>query len=172
MALISNELIDAGKNFADALVKNTEDLLTAKIRIKYHDKDMPKLKKIDKGDWVDLYTVEEVNMTQGDFKYINLGVSMELPAGYEAIMAPRSSTFKNWGIIQTNSIGVIDSSYCGNNDIWMMPAYATRDIKIPPYTRIAQFRIQKTQPDFIFEECADLGNATRGGLGSTGTGKL
>lgn len=172
MALISNELIDAGKNFADALVKNTEEILTPKVRIKYHHEDMPRLKKIKQGDWIDLYTSEEVVLKANEFIYIDLGISMELPAGYEAIMAPRSSTFKNWGLIQTNSIGVIDSSFASDSDIWKFPAYATRDVTIPVHTRIAQFRIQKIQPDFIFEEVNSLGNAARGGLGSTGTGKL
>lgn len=172
MALISNELIDAGKNFADALVKNTEEILTPKVRIKYHHEDMPRLKKIKQGDWIDLYTSEEVVLKANEFIYIDLGISMELPAGYEAIMAPRSSTFKNWGLIQTNSIGVIDSSFASDSDIWKFPAYATRDVTIPAYTRIAQFRIQKIQPEFVFEEVNSLGNAVRGGLGSTGTGKL
>lgn len=172
MALISNELIDAGKNFADALVKNTEEILTPKVRIKYHHEDMPRLKKIKQGDWIDLYTSEEVVLKANEFIYIDLGISMELPAGYEAIMAPRSSTFKNWGLIQTNSIGVIDSSFASDSDIWKFPAYATRDVAIPAHTRIAQFRIQKIQPEFVFEEVNSLGNAARGGLGSTGTGKL
>lgn len=172
MALISNELIDAGKNFADALVKNTEEILTPKVRIKYHHEDMPRLKKIKQGDWIDLYTSEEVVLKANEFIYIDLGISMELPAGYEAIMAPRSSTFKNWGLIQTNSIGVIDSSFASDSDIWKFPAYATRDVTIPTHTRIAQFRIQKIQPEFVFEEVNSLGNAVRGGLGSTGTGKL
>ena len=172
MALISNELIDAGKNFADALVKNTEEILTPKVRIKYHHEDMPCLKKIKQGDWIDLYTTEEVVLKANEFIYIDLGISMELPAGYEAIMAPRSSTFKNWGLIQTNSIGVIDSSFASDSDIWKFPAYATRDVTIPAHTRIAQFRIQKIQPEFVFEEVNSLGNAVRGGLGSTGIGKL
>lgn len=105
MTLINNELIDAGKNFADALVKNTEEILTPKVRIKYHHDDMPRLKKIKQGDWIDLYTSEEVILKAGEFMYIDLGVSMELPAGYEAIQAPRSSTFKNWGLLQANAIG-------------------------------------------------------------------
>ena len=142
------------------------------MRIKYHHEDMPRLKKIKQGDWIDLYTSEEVVLKANEFIYIDLGISMELPAGYEAIMAPRSSTFKNWGLIQTNSIGVIDSSFASDSDIWKFPAYATRDVTIPAYTRIAQFRIQKIQPEFVFEEVNSLGNAARGGLGSTGTGKL
>lgn len=106
MTLISNELIDAGKNFADALAKNADEIFTPKkVRIKYHDDTMPRLKKIKQGDWIDLYTSEEVTLKAGDFMYIDLGVSMELPAGYEAIQAPRSSTFKTWGLLQANSIG-------------------------------------------------------------------
>ena len=172
MALISNELIDAGKNFADALVKNTEEILTPKVRIKYHHEDMPRLKKIKQGDWIDLYTSEEVVLKANEFIYIDLGISIELPAGYEAIMAPRSSTFKNWGLIQTNSIGVIDSSFASDSDIWKFPAYATRDVIIPAHTRLCQFRIIKHQPDFVFDEVNTLGNIARGGWGTTGTGKL
>lgn len=107
-------------------------------------------------------------MNEGEFKYLSMGISMELPKGYEAIMAPRSSTFKRWGIIQTNSIGVIDNSYCGDNDIWMMPAYATRRVEIPAGTRLCQFRIQKKQPDLAFLSVDSLGNENRNGLGSTG----
>ena len=172
MALVSNELIDAGKNFADALVKNTEEILTPKVRIKYHHGDMPRLKKIKQGDWIDLYTSEEVVLKTNEFIYIDLGISMELPVGYEAIMAPRSSTFKNWGLIQTNSIGVIDSSFASDSDIWKFPAYATRDVIIPAHTRLCQFRIIKHQPDFVFDEVNTLGNIARGGWGTTGTGKL
>lgn len=172
MTLISNELVDAGKNFADALVKNTEEILTPKVRIKYHDNTMPRLKKIKQGDWIDLYTSEEVLLKTGDFMYIDLGVSMELPAGYEAIQAPRSSTFKNWGLLQANSIGVYDESFCGDTDIWKFPAYATRDVTIPAHTRLCQFRIIKHQPEFSFDEVDTLGNVARGGWGTTGTGKL
>lgn len=172
MTLINNELIDAGKNFADALVKNTEEILTPKVRIKYHYEDMPRLKKIKQGDWIDLYTSEGVILKAGEFMYIDLGVSMELPVGYEAIQAPRSSTFKTWGLLQANSIGVYDESYCGDTDIWKFPAYATRDVTIPAHTRLCQFRIIKHQPDFVFDEVETLGNPARGGWGSTGTGKL
>ena len=107
-------------------------------------------------------------MNKGDFKYLSMGISIELPQGYEAIMAPRSSTFKRWGIIQTNSIGVIDNSYNGDNDIWMMPAYATRDVRIPAGTRLCQFRIQKKQPMLEFISVDSLGNEDRNGLGSSG----
>lgn len=128
----------------------------------------PRLEQIDKGDWIDLYTYEDVTLQEGERKYISLGVAMQLPEGYEAIMAPRSSTFKRWGILQTNSIGVIDSTYCGNDDIWMFPAYATRPVTIPAGTRICQFRIQPTQGKLQLIKTDKLENGNRGGLGSTG----
>ena len=126
------------------------------------------LEQVEWGSWIDLYTYEEVTLKQGDQKYINLGLAMKLPKGYEAIMAPRSSTFKNWGILQSNSIGVIDSTYCGDNDIWMFPAYATKSVTIPAGTRICQFRIQEEQPSIDFNIVESLGTEDRGGLGSTG----
>lgn len=126
------------------------------------------LEQVEWGSWIDLYTYEDVALRQGDQKYINLGVAMKLPDGYEAIMAPRSSTFKNWGILQSNSIGVIDSTYCGDNDIWMFPAYATKSVTIPKGTRICQFRIQEEQPEIEFNNVESLGMKDRGGLGSTG----
>lgn len=126
------------------------------------------LEQVEWGSWIDLYTYEETSLKQGDQKYINLGVAMKLPEGYEAIVAPRSSTFKNWGITQTNSIGVIDSTYCGDNDIWMFPAHATKTITIPAGTRICQFRIQKEQPKITFNKVETLGEKDRGGLGSSG----
>ncbi len=127
-----------------------------------------KLEQVDWGSWIDLYTYENVSLKLGEQKYINLGLAMKLPEGYEAIMSPRSSTFKNWGITQTNSIGVIDSTYCGDNDIWMFPAYATKDVTIPAGTRICQFRIQKEQPNIVFNIVNSLGIEDRGGLGSSG----
>lgn len=126
-----------------------------------------KLEQIEKGDWIDLYCYEDTILKAGERTYISQGIAMKLPEGYEAITAPRSSTFKRYGILQTNSIGVIDSTYCGDNDIWMFPAYATRDIEIPAGTRICQFRIQKIQPKINFTEVSSLGES-RGGLGSTG----
>lgn len=140
-----------------------------KIRIKYFSKDIEKLRFIDgKSDWVDLRSAIDVELKKYEFKLIPLGVGMQLPEGYEAHMVPRSSTYKNFGIIQTNSMGVIDESYCGDNDQWYFPAYALRDTKISVNDRIAQFRIEKKQPNLVFEEVETLGNPDRGGIGSTG----
>ena len=125
------------------------------------------LEQVNYGSWIDLYVYEDVTLQEGEYTQINLGVAMRLPAGYEAIIAPRSSTFKRYGLLQTNSIGVIDNSYGGNDDIWAMPVYATRAITIPKGTRLCQFRIQKEQPKIYFEEVSDLG-ASRGGFGSSG----
>ena len=140
-----------------------------KIKIKYHSDEIEKLRYIDgKSDWIDLRAAEDVELKAGEFKLISLGVSMELPNGYEAYVVPRSSTFKTWGILQTNSIGIIDESYCGDNDIWKMPVYATRDTVIHKNDRICQFRIEKHQPTIMFEEVDTLDNEDRSGFGSTG----
>lgn len=125
-------------------------------------------RKIDKGDWIDLRTNEDVYLREGEMKLIPLGVAMQLPEGYEAVLAPRSSTFKNFGILQTNAWGIIDESYCGDEDEWKFPAYATRDINIPVGSRICQFRIQKKMPEVEFEICESLGNESRKGFGSSG----
>ena len=138
-----------------------------KIRIKYHT-DIEKIEKIAIGDWIDLRAVEDASLKKGDLKYISLGVSMELPAGYEAHVAPRSSTPKNFGIICANSFGIIDNSFCGDNDIWEFPAYAIRDTEIKKGDRICQFRLVKNQEQIEFEEVEELGNSDRGGWGSTG----
>ena len=139
------------------------------IKIKYHTNEIEKLRYIDgKSDWIDLRAAEDVEFKAGEFKLISLGVSMELPKGYEAYIVPRSSTFKNFGIIQTNHHAIIDESYCGDNDIWKYPAYALRDTIIHKNDRICQFRIEKHQPTIKFEEVDTLGNEERGGLGSSG----
>ena len=139
------------------------------IKIKYFDKDIEKLKYIDgKSDWIDLRASEDVEFKKGEFKLIPLGIAMELPNGYEAHVVPRSSTFKTWGILQTNSMAVIDESYCGDNDIWRYPVYATRDTMIHKNDRICQFRIEKHQPTIEFEEVDTLGNEDRSGFGSSG----
>ena len=139
------------------------------IKIKYHDKEIAKIQKIKIGDWLDLRAAEDVEMEQGDYKLLSLGVSMQLPEGYEAHVVPRSSTFKNFGIILANSMGIIDESYCGDNDIWRFPAIALRKTTIHKGDRICQFRIVKKMPEVEFVEVEMLGNADRGGIGSTGT---
>ena len=143
--------------------------MAEKIRIRYIDKEMEKLTYIDgKSDWIDLRSAETVEMKKGEYRLIRLGVAMKLPAGYEAHMVPRSSTFKNFGIIQTNHMGVIDQSYCGDNDEWKYPVYAVRDTCIRRGDRICQFRIMKNQPPVCFEEVDHLDPSDRGGFGSTG----
>lgn len=137
-----------------------------KIYIKYWP-DAHRLKKISQGDWIDLYTYKDISLAKGERTYIPLGVAMRVPDGYESHMAPRSSTFKNWGILQTNSVAIIDNSYSGDDDMWMLPVYATKDIFIPKDTRLCQFRIIKQQPQIEFEEVTHLG-VSRGGFGSTG----
>ena len=140
-----------------------------KIKIKYHTDEIEKLRYIDgKSDFIDLRAAEDVELKAGEFKLISLGISMELPKGYEAHIVPRSSTFKNFGIIQTNHQAVIDESYCGDNDIWKYPVYALRDTVIHKNDRICQFRIMKHQPTIEFEEVSELGNEERSGFGSTG----
>ena len=123
---------------------------------------------IEQGDWIDLRAAETILIVKGEFKYIPLGVAIQLPEGYEAIVAPRSSLFKRRGIIMTNSIGIMDESYCGDGDHWRFPAYATRETIIPKGERICQFRIVKHQPEIKFEIVDTLGNPDRGGYGSTG----
>lgn len=138
------------------------------IKIKYFTNEIDKIQKIDKGDWVDLRSAQTVELKAGEFKLIPLGVAMELPNGYEAHVVPRSSTYKNFGIIQTNHQAVIDESYCGDNDQWFYPAYALRDTVINVNDRICQFRIMEKQPHITFEEVDSLNNVDRGGIGSTG----
>lgn len=138
------------------------------IKIKYHTNEIDKITEIAIGDWIDLCAAETVAMNTGDFKLISLGVSMKLPEGYEAHVVPRSSTFKKWGILQTNSMGIIDNSYSGTNDIWRFPALAMRDTVINKNDRICQFRIVKRQPTVEFEEVDTLDSVDRGGFGSTG----
>lgn len=139
------------------------------IRIKYFSDQIEKLTYIEnKSDWIDLRAAADVSLKKGEFALIPLGVTMELPAGYEAHVVPRSSTFKNFGVIQTNHMGVIDESYCGDNDQWYMPVLAVRDTEIHVNDRICQFRIMKHQPVIHFEETDTLHHTDRGGFGSTG----
>jgi len=156
-----------------------------KIKIKYFSKDYPRLEKLEVGDWIDLRIdrlsaycgktiymeggyYNKIEYKKGDIIRFGLGVAMELPEGYEAIVVPRSSTFTNWGFIQTNSSGVIDNSYNGNNDEWQIEFIAMRDGEIERFDRVCQFRIWENQPNFEFEEVDKLGNEDRGGYGSTG----
>ncbi len=140
-----------------------------RIKIKYVNDNIEKLKYIDgKSDWIDLRSAENVKLKKGEAKLISLGVAMELPKGYEALIIPRSSTFKNFGLIQTNHLGVIDESYCSNTDVWKLPVLAVRDTEIHINDRICQFRIIKHQPTVCFLEVDNLENAVRGGFGSTG----
>ena len=138
------------------------------IKIKYFTQEIEKIAPISKGDWIDLRAAAKVEMKAGEFKLIPLGVAMELPKGYEAHVCPRSSTFKNFGVIQTNSMGIIDNSYCGDNDQWFFPAFALRDTVINVNDRICQFRIMENQPQLQFVTVETLGNDDRGGHGSTG----
>jgi len=137
------------------------------IKIRYHA-DIDPLEKTERGDWVDLRAAEDVELKAGEFKIISLGVSMKLPEGYEAVIIPRSSTFKHWGILQTNHFGLIDNSYCGDNDIWMFPALATRDVLIEKNSRICQFRIQKKMENLQFNTVDHLSDTDRKGFGSSG----
>lgn len=138
-----------------------------KIYIKYFA-DIEKIDSLSIGDWIDLRAAEDVDMAVGEFRLIPLGVGMKLPEGYEAHVAPRSSTFKNFGIIQVNSVGVIDNSYCGEQDEWKLPAYALRPAHIKKNDRICQFRVMQKQPELEFEQVEHLSEKSRSGFGSTG----
>lgn len=121
-----------------------------------------------KSDWIDLHAAETVTLRAGELRLIPLGVAIALPEGYEAHIVPRSSTFKNYGVLQANSMGVVDASYCGEGDQWRMPAYATRDVTIEKNARICQFRIVRNQPRLEFIQVEHLDGPDRGGFGSTG----
>ena len=139
------------------------------IQIKYFTDEIEKLTYIaGKSDWIDLRAAKEMELKAGQYAMIPLGVAMKLPEGYEAHIVPRSSTYKNYGLIQTNHMGVVDESYCGDNDQWHMPVYALRDTVIHVNDRICQFRIMEHQPKIVFEEVEALSAPDRGGFGSTG----
>lgn len=139
------------------------------IKIKYFTDKIDKLCYIDgKSDWMDLRAAETVELKKGEFKLIPLGVAMQLPKGYEAHIVPRSSTYKNFGVIQTNHMGVVDESYCGPNDQWLFPALAMRDTVINVNDRICQFRIMEHQPTIKFIPSTLEENTDRNGIGSTG----
>ena len=137
------------------------------IKIKYFT-DIEHIEKISQGDWIDLRAAETVSLSKGEFKLISLGVGMILPDRYEAHIVPRSSTFKKFHVIQTNHMGIIDNSYCGEQDEWKFPALAVEDTIINKNDRICQFRIVKKQPEIVFEQVEKLSDTSRGGFGSTG----
>ena len=140
------------------------------IKIKYFSDEIEKLCYIaGNSDWIDLRVAENVVMKKGEFRLIRLGVAMELPQGYEAHVVPRSSTYKNFGLIQTNHMGVIDESYKGDADEWKWPALAMRDTEVHVGDRLCQFRIMKHQPQINFLEVDSLENEDRGGFGTSGT---
>ena len=141
---------------------------TLEIKIKYHDDELGKIEKIPVGDWIDLRAAERVDLEEGQFRIISLGISMKLPRGYEAHVLPRSSTFRRWGILLTNSMGIIDESYRGEHDIWGFPALAIRPTTIFKGDRICQFRIVPKMPEIKFVEVDHMENEDRGGFGSSG----
>ena len=136
------------------------------IKIKYHA-DITHIEQVEGSDWIDLRSAEDVTMVKGDYRKISLGVSMKLPAGYEAHIAPRSSSYERYGIKMVGS-GVIDESYCGDGDIWHFAVVADRNTIIPKNERICQFRIVEKQPKVRFSVVDNLGYRNRGGFGSTG----
>lgn len=139
------------------------------IKVKYFTQDLEPLCYVEgKSDWIDLHTSETVELRSGEFRLIPLGVAIALPEGYEAHIVPRSSTFKNYGILQTNSMGVVDFTYRGDGDQWYFPAYATRAVVIEKNARICQFRVVENQPRLEFLAVEHLDHPDRGGFGSTG----
>lgn len=156
------------------LPTTTESADTEEISYVLHDemedfyKDLESGEALKRGDWIDLRSAEDVFIERGGNYLLSLGISMQLPEGYEAIVVPRSSTFKNFGLIQTNSMGVIDEDYCGTNDVWRFPCYATKNITISKGDRVCQFRIVKHQPKVNMVRKYKLRDKDRGGLGSTG----
>lgn len=152
--------VDYAKEAIDAF----EDQCELVVKINTHGNSMP----VQHGEWIDLTTANDVEMHKGEYMVISLGVSMELPKGYYAKVVPRSSTCAKWGIMMANSIGIIENTYCGDNDIWGFPAYAIRDTFIPKGTRVCQFCVCKQEPGVFFANVDRLGNADRGGYGSTG----
>lgn len=145
-----------------------ENIKMKTIKIKYFDNEIDKVEKFTQGDLIDLRSAETVELKKGEFHLIPLGVGMKLPDGYKANVYPRSSTYKNFGIIMANSVGQVDNSYSGDSDQWMFPAIALKDTVVHKNDRICQFEIQKIQPDIEFVEVEHLDEESRGGIGSTG----
>lgn len=149
--------------------QSLESTLMPAIKVKYHDKDMPRIERLPQGDWIDLVLAEDVKLKVGNYGMFSLGVSMELPPGYEAHLVPRSSTYKKWGVLQVNSPAIIDNSFCGDDDVWHWLVFApVTNVYIPKYTRVCQFRLVEKQPFFPIVEVEKLNNKTRGMVGSTG----
>jgi dUTP pyrophosphatase len=142
--------------------------MTEKIKVQYLDDTVTRLSVNAKGDWVDLYAAETVELKQGEHRLVHLGVAMKLPEGFEAHIVPRSSTYKKWGVIQANHVGIVDNSYSGPNDWWRMSVIAMRDTRIEKGDKICQFRIVERQPEIVFEE-GTMEGEDRGGFGSTGS---
>lgn len=142
---------------------------TKELKVKYLADGLEELRCVPGSDWVDLRCAADVELKAGEFRLIPLGVAIALPDGYEAHVVPRSSTFKNYGLLQANSMGVVDGSYRGDGDQWHWPAYATRDVKIEKNTRLCQFRVVENQPPLVFTRVERLDAPDRGGFGSTGT---
>lgn len=150
-------------------MKGGNYIFMEKLKIKYFTDQIAHLEYIEgKSDWIDLRASEDVELKKGEFRLVPLGIAVKLPEGYEAHIVPRSSTYKNFGIIQANHCGIVDGSYCGDNDMWKMPVIAMRDTQIHVNDRICQFRIMENQPKLCFEEVEHLEGADRGGFGSTG----
>lgn len=167
MSILTTGDID---EFKEKIMKenNIEDQSGLEIIVQYRSEDTPRLKVIKKGNWIDMYADEDVTIPKGSLKLVNLGVAMKLPEGYEGHLAPRSSTLKNFKVLQANSVGVVDSTYCGPNDWWRFPAFAVEDTTIKRGERICQFRIMEIQPNIRFTE-GKMVDEDRGGFGSTGT---
>ena len=142
-----------------------KDYVNQIVNIKYFDKTLPELEC--HGDWIDLYNKEEITIKMAEHKLIGLNVAMELPKGFEAHILPRSSTFKNYGLIVTNSMGMVDNGYCGNNDEWKLSVIGTKEVTIPKGSRIAQFRIIPSQ-NVKLKTVGSLNRSNRGGFGSSG----
>jgi dUTP pyrophosphatase len=138
------------------------------IKVRYLNCHHQTIEKISTGDWIDLRAASDVTMQKGEAYRIPLGIAIQLPSGYEAHLAARSGTFDKWGIIQTNAPGIIDESYCGDNDEWKFSVIAMRDLIVKKGDRICHFRIVKKMPDVEFVAVQSLGNRDRGGFGSTG----
>ena len=139
------------------------------LKVLYLEADLPPLAYVEgKSDWIDLRAARDVSFEAGEFQLIPLGIAVQLPEGYEAHVAPRSSTFKNFGLIQVNSVGVVDSSYCGDGDEWFVPMLATRPVTVHKGDRICQFRVMANQPPLAFIPVAHLAGDDRGGFGSPG----